>query len=233
MVRFFKKRFVMLLSRRALCFVSGLMLLALPADIALAQRGGGGFGRTQTRARYELATLPEVQADLKLSDDQKKLASDLLAKGRERAGGGGGGGGADFAAMMAERAKMMAEFDAQFVAKLDDAQKSRLNGLLAQVNGAASLLDTAIASAMKLSEEQNAKLKSVNDSNRSARRDAMAGFQDKSPEERQELTTKLAEKENGALLAVLSDEQKKKFEEFKGASLKIDTAPLRMPRNRN
>jgi hypothetical protein len=228
----------MLLSRRSSLVFGALTVLMLTADVAFAQRGGGGgFGRMQnTRARFELATLPEVQNELKLNDDQKKLASELLAKSRERSGrgGGGGGGGApDFAAMMAERAKQTAEWDSQFVAKLNDAQKGRLNGLIAQVNGAASLLDSAIATAVGLKEEQVAKLKSVNESNAAARREAMSGLRDKSPEEMREAMTKMQEKDNAALLAVLTEENKKKFEEVKGASLTIDTAPLRQNRGGN
>ena len=106
----------------------------------IAQRG---FGGQQTRTRFELATLPEVQADLKLNDDQKKLAADQLAKQREKraalvpaggagGGGGGGAGGAGFAAMQTEITKMNTELEAAFVAKLDDAQKSRMHGLIAQ-----------------------------------------------------------------------------------------------------
>ncbi|MEQ1827708.1 MAG: hypothetical protein ABL921_17240, partial [Pirellula sp.] len=157
---------------------------------------------------------------------------DLLAKRRERAnpGGGGGGGGGDFAAIMAEMAKLNAELDSQFIAKLDDTQKARLNGLIAQVNGAVSLLDPAISAALQLKEDQVAKLKSVNDANRTARRDALQG---KSPEEMRELVPKLTEKDNAALLASLSDDQKKKFEELKGAALTIDTTPLRGNRGGN
>ncbi len=32
--------------------------------------------------------------------------------------------------------KLNAEFDTEFLAKLDEAQQTRMNGLLAQVNGA-------------------------------------------------------------------------------------------------
>ena len=220
----------MYLSRHFSLAICGLVAVAATADVAFAQSGGRGMPMT----RYELATLPEVQAELKLNDAQKKLATDLLAKQREKraaAGGpGGGGGGGDFAAMQAEMAKMNAEFDAELLAKLDDTQKSRMHGLLAQANGAAALLDAAIAKAMQLGEEQVAKLKSVNDANRAARREAMAGLQDMSQEERQAAMAKLTEKENATLLATMSDEQKKKFDSLKGAELKMDFAPLRPAR---
>ncbi len=216
----------MMLSRQFAIAICGLVTVSMFANDAMAQRGGG---RGQaTRARYALATLPEVQTELKMNDEQKKLATELLAKQREKmASFGGGGGGGDFAAMQAEMAKLNTELDGQLESKLDDAQKKRLNGLLAQVNGAAALLDASIAKAMQLNEEQIGKLKAANESNRSARREAMAGFQDMSQEERQAAMTKLTEKENGALLATLTEEQKKKFEELKGTPLKIDQTPLR------
>ena len=120
----------------------GLLVVTWSADIASAQQRGGGMRGQQSRTRYELSTLPEVQSELKLSDDQKKLAVDLLAKQREKRASSNQG---NFQAMREELAKMNAEFDTQFVATLNETQKSRMNGLLAQVNGAAALLDHVIA----------------------------------------------------------------------------------------
>ena len=196
----------MYLSRYFSLAICGLVAFAATADVAFAQSGGGGGGRNMPRTRYELATLPKVQAELKLNDAQKKLATDLLAKQREkRAAAGGPGGGGDWAAMQAEMAKMNAEFDAELLSKMDDTQKARMNGLIAQANGAAALMDAAIAKAMQLSDEQVAKLKSANDANRAARREAMAGLQDLSQEERQAAITKFTDKENATLLATMSD----------------------------
>ncbi len=207
----------------------GLLVVTWSADLASAQQRGGGMRGQQSRTRYELSTLPEVQSELKLSDDQKKLATDLLAKQREKRASSNQG---NFQAMREELAKMNAEFDAQFVATLNDTQKARMNGLLAQVNGAASLLDPEIAKSLKLSDELITKLKAANQSNLAARREAMQGLQDLSQEQRQEKMTNLATSESKALLAVLSEEQVKKFEELKGPALTIDQSPLRTPRNR-
>ena len=225
----------------------GLLVCATTAGVTYAQRGGagggggrGGFGGQQTRTRFELATLPEVQADLKLNEEQKKLAADQLAKQREKraalvpaggaGGGGGGGGGAGFAAMQAEITKINTELEAAFVAKLDDAQKSRMHGLIVQVNGAAALLDPDIAKALDVNEEQLGKLKSANDANRTARREAMQGFQDMSPEQRTEAMAKLTATESKSLMGLLTEAQVKKLETLKGAALTIDQTPLRPAR---
>ena len=228
----------MLLAKHLSWAFCGLLVCASTAQISYAQGGGGGGrggfgGGQQTRARFELATLPEVQADLKLNDEQKKLATDQLAKQREKraslmpAGGGGGGGGGGGAAMMTEMTKLNSDLDATFVGKLDDAQKSRMNGLIAQVNGASSLLDSDIAKAIEVTEEQAGKLKSAVEASRTARREAMQGV---SQEDRPAAMAKLAESESKALLALLTEAQVKKFESLKGAALKFDLAPLRPAR---
>lgn len=225
----------MLLARQLSWAFCGLLLCATSAEVTYAQGGGGrgGFGGQQSRTRFELATLPEVQADLKLNGEQKKLATDQLAKMREKRAAmfqPGGGGGAGGQSARIELAKMNADMDAAFVGKLDDSQKSRLNGLIAQVNGASALLDPAIAKAMELNEELIGKLKSANDSNQSARREAMTGFQDKSQEQRTEAMAKLTASENKSLMGLLSEAQVKKLESLKGAALTMDQTPLRPAR---
>ena len=129
-------------------------------------------------------------------------------------------------------AKMNTEMDAVFVEKLNVVQKTRMNGLIAQVNGGAAVLDPAIAKAMELSTELIGKLKSVNDSNQTARREAQQGFGDMSPEQRTEANAKLTVSENKSIMALLSEAQVKKLESIKGAALTIDQTPLR-PARRN
>jgi hypothetical protein len=182
-----------------------------------------------------LATLSEVQTELKLNEEQKKMATEQLTKMREKRaamfqGGGGGGGGGQ--AARTELAKMNADMDAAFVGKLDDTQKSRMNGLIAQVNGGAAVLDAAIAKAMELNDDLIAKLRAVNDANQSARREAMQGFRDMSPEQRTEATAKLTASENKSIMALLSEAQVNKLDSIKGAALTIDESPLR-PARRN
>ena len=217
---------------RLLAWVScGLCILSVCSESVMGQQRGGGGRGPQTRARYELATLTEVQAELKLNDDQKKLAKDLLAKQREKRQSFTQGG--DFQAMRAELAKMNAEFDAELMAKLDEKQNARMHGLIAQVNGASALLDPAIAKALGVTDEQMKKLKATNDANMTARREAMAGLRDMTAEQRQEATAKLAEQESKLLLADVGDDLKKKLEDLKGTALTIDQAPLRPTRPGN
>jgi hypothetical protein len=224
----------MLLAKQFSWAICALLVCATTAEVTHAQGGGrGGFGGPRTR--FELATLSEVQTELKLNEEQKKMATEQLTKMREKRaamfqGGGGGGGGGQ--AARTELAKMNADMDAAFVGKLDDTQKSRMNGLIAQVNGGAAVLDAAIAKAMELNDDLIAKLKAVNDANQSARREAMQGFRDMSPEQRTEATAKLTASENKSIMALLSEAQVKKLDSIKGAALTIDESPLR-PARRN
>ena len=216
----------------------GLWIFASVAEVGYAQGGGrggqGGGGRgPQTRMRFELATLPEVQTELKLNDEQKKMASEQLAKYREKLAsmvpGGGGGGGAGGGAR-AELQKLGGELDAQFVGKLDDGQNSRMNGIVLQVNGPAAIADAMIAKSLEITEEQSAKIKAANDANQAARRESMQSGQDLSQEERAAARTKLAEEHNKTLMAILTEAQAKKLESLKGAALTIDMTPLRPAR---
>ena len=85
----------MLLVRQLSWAFCGLLICATSAEVTYAQGGGGrgGYGGQQSRTRFELATVPEVQSDLKLNDEQKKFATDQLAKMREKRAAAGGGGG--------------------------------------------------------------------------------------------------------------------------------------------
>ncbi len=78
----FSRRSVMQILKQLSWLVCSMIIVTSMTNEAFAQRGGGRG--PQTRTRYELATLPEVQGDLKLNDEQKKLATDLLAKQREK-----------------------------------------------------------------------------------------------------------------------------------------------------
>ena len=207
------------------------LVLTCSINTAHAQRGGGM--RMQQVSRFQLATLSEVESDTKLTADQKSLAKSLKEKldaKRAEMGGGGGGGGPSQEARE-QMAKFTAESDAEFAGKLDDAQKKRFNGLLLQTNGVAAVLDAQISKELGLGEDTIKKLREVNRENQAARREAMqAAGQGGNREEMMENMRKLTEKSDAALLAVLSDAEKKKMEELKGAKLEIDMAPLRQRR---
>jgi hypothetical protein len=213
------------------------LILAAAADSANAQGGGGrgrgmrgfGFGG-RTIHQIDLAALPDVETALKLTDDQKTKVADLSEEfADERRGGfGGGGGGGGFSEeARAARAKLNADYAAKLNEMLEEPQQKRLQEIYVQVNGTPVLLDDAIATALKITDEQKDDLNAALADQRQAMMDAFQDFRDMTDEERTEAQAKLNKERDDALLAVLSDDQKAQFEAMKGEKIDIDTSQLR------
>lgn len=202
------------------------------------QRGGfgGGFGGQQTTSRLQLASLSEVQAALKLTDEQKKVAKEVLDKlnaDRAELRPGGGGGGGNFGAFQEQIAKLNSEAEAKLAEKLDDAQKKRLTEIFVQVNGTAALADKEVQKALGLNEETVKKLDEVRTANREATMAALRELgQDATPEQRREKTQSLRKEADEKLLAVLSADQKAAFEKLGGEKVEIDLSQLRPQQQR-
>jgi hypothetical protein len=216
-------------------------LFAAACDSASAQGGrrggrGGRFGMFggRTTHQIELASLEDVQAELKLTEDQiatvEELDDEFGDARRDLGFGGGGGGGGGFSPeAMAERAKLNAEYAAKLNESLDDAQKKRIQEIYIQVNGTATLAEEAIAMALKLTDEQKEKLNTVRDEQRQTMMDEMQALRDDGADfqEMRETIDELNKARDEALLAELTDEQKKQFEEMKGEAFEIDMSQLR------
>jgi len=213
---------------KGLVVVVGLVMVSALAQSASAQRGGGrGFGRLfNGTAKAQLATLDEVQADLKLTDEQKTQIAEINDKLREDRRGLFGSGFGQFNQIRADMDKLNSEASAEVDAKLDDTQKQRLQEIAIQVNGAAALNDPSVVGQLNLSDEQKKKLEDVRAENSKAVEDAMSDFGDLSREERRDKFRTLAETSDSNLLGVLTDEQKKKFDEMKGTEIDVDLSPL-------
>jgi hypothetical protein len=211
-------------SRAGVAALSIGLSLAL-TQFATAQRGRGLFGGP---ARIQLCTLEQVQADLKLTDDQKKLAEEINQKLNDDRRGlfQGGGGGGDFAAMREKMEKMNDEASAKLTEKLDDAQRKRLTELYVQTNGTSAIVDKEVSEALKVTPEQAKSLAEASDKNRQDRFGAFRDFQDMSDDERQKASEKLAKEGDERMLAVLTNEQREAFGAMKGKELEIDISPL-------
>jgi len=214
-------------SKKLLVLSASLLSLLLGGSTAMAQRGGGMPPGPQQFARFQLATLPEVQSEIGLDDSMKKSATEMLEKMREEQRSLMQGGGGDRQGAMGKVNQMRKKLDEEFTGKLDAKQKNRLTGIMVQVVGAASLMDSELQATLGISDEQKKLLTEAQAKNREASREAMQGARDLSPEERNEKMTKLRAEADKVLMAVLTDDQKAKMEEVKGAELKIDLAPLR------
>jgi Spy/CpxP family protein refolding chaperone len=226
-----------LLSRALM--LAGVCIAYLLADSVAAQGGRGrrGMGRGfRAIHQVELATLPEVQAELKLTDDQKTAVADLADSFREerralRGNGGGGGGGFSEEARQAQ-AKLNVDFASQLGEVLDDAQDARILGVFIQVNGSAALNDAAVVAALALSDDQQQQLGDVARDQRQAMFDAFRDMQDLSDEEQAAKRDELATARDAAMLVVLTDDQRTKLEALKGEALEVDVSSLQRGRGR-
>ena len=208
-----------------------LALLVAMSQYAEAQRRGGRFGGV---SRVQLASLDEVQEELKLTGEQKENAADLNEKLRSdirdawQAARDAGGG---FASVGEKLQKMRQEASAKFVKVLEEPQQSRLGEIFVQVNGARALSDRDVNAALKLTDEQNQKLKDVTADGGEAIRDAFEDLRDVSREERREKFAELREKTDEQRLAVLTKEQTDAFKKMEGEEIELDLSPLFRRRN--
>jgi hypothetical protein len=213
--------------------VASLALMLATAELAQAQRGQGRFGgRFGVVSAAQLVSLEQVQAELKLNDEQKGKAtgiSEQLSSDRRELFQGGAGGG-DFAQVREKMEKLNSEATEKLMAVLDQGQRNRLKELVLQVNGAASLTDAAVAKELKITDEQKSKLEEIRDANRQAIQDANQDLEGASQEERREKMTQLRREGQEKLLAVLTTDQRAQFEKMQGTKIELDLSQLRRGR---
>ena len=214
--------------RLAVAVAVGLGLAVAIAQSASAQGGGGGrgFGRMFGVSKARLATLEEVQTELKLSDEQKDQIEDINEQLREDRRGLFGGGFGQFSEIRTKMDELNSKASAEVDGKLDEDQRKRLQEIAIQVNGPSALNDPSVVDQLGLSDEQKKKLEAVRSENSQARDEAMDNSGELSREEQREKFRGLADTANEKLLGVLTDEQKTKFEEMKGKAIEIDPSSL-------
>ncbi len=226
------------------CFLSGLVL-ALVATVSYAQPpgggagrggffGGGGFGQMRMPASM-LLMMPEVQTELKVTDEQKTKMDEIRTDVQKDVQAAFSG--IDFQAIrdmsQEERDKKMAELrtkgeelgkqvDAKIEKVLDADQMKRLKQLQLQREGAAAFSRPEVATQLKLTDDQKKKIKSIQDAVGTA---ARAAFNpDSTPEERQAARTKMQESRTKTLKdikAVLTDDQLVEWTELTGKEFKF------------
>ena len=199
--------------------LGGLVLLASPA---LAQnRGGGGFGGGA--AGFLMA--PNVQKDLKLTDEQVKKVQETLRDIRERHQ-------ADYTALrdassdvrwtkmaslnetVSDEVKKALSFTAE--------QSKRYDQISLQARGLQAFASASVDEKLKLTDEQKSKIREIAEAMRSSF--AGAVNKDASEQERTEARNKRAatQKENMTKVqALLTDDQKSAWKELIGEPIEI------------
>jgi hypothetical protein len=200
-----------------------LVVVLAVAESASAQGGRGSFRRLFGVAKAQLATLPEVQTDLKMTDEQKTRVAEIndqLGEDRRALWGTSFG---RYSEIRGDLEKLNTEASANLDKVLDESQRKRLQEISIQQNGARSLHEDDVIAALNLSDEQQAKLKTAGEENSKAIEKA---FSEGGRENWRERAGELAEQSDKRLLGVLTDEQKTKFEAMKGTELAVDLSPI-------
>lgn len=203
--------------------LGALVVFALPAS-AQGQRGqgrgfGGGFGGG---GGVMLLSNKSVQEELKVDEDQAKKITDLSAKNRESFG--------SFRDLSQEerREKMTAlttENDKAIGEILKPEQLTRFHQIEVQVAGVQGLVGQSPAAKeraekLKLTEDQKTKINDILASSR----EKMGDLRDQFQNDREGAMKKMQEiraESNKEAMAVLTDDQKKIWEEMTGKPFEV------------
>jgi Spy/CpxP family protein refolding chaperone len=208
-------------------------VISLSLGAALAQQPGrrpggfGGFGGfTQSPGQEKLAYLANeaVQKELELADDQKadlrKVGEEAQAKGREFFTGFQGFRDLSEAEQEKRRTELRQKQEAlgkdvskKVAAILLPHQGDRLQEIWVQVRGTSVLSDPDIAKELGLTDKQKEQLTAVGDAIRERMR---SGGQQGGQQNFAERFAAIRKERDEKSLAVLTAEQKEKFEKMKG-----------------
>jgi hypothetical protein len=212
--------------------------------------GGGGFGFGFGSVYGMLSTNKDLQAELKVTDDQKtKLEAVAKKLAEARAAGGGGGRGGfnpnatdeERKAAAEARAKAAAETKKAYEEVLTPDQAKRVAQINIQNMSVRAFGDKDVQTGLKMGDDQKEKIKTVLDGyqkdlrelmtagggGRGAGRGQPQSEEDKKKAEenakKREALTKEAEEK---IVATLSDDQKKSWKDMIGE--KFDVSKLRV-----
>ena len=208
-----------------------LLLIALLVSSAQAQQQRRGFGGPRGGSMLGLLRLDQVQTEINLTDEQKSkvnaVAEDIMEGMRDQ-----------FAQLRdiedrAQRNEKRNELDKQVDSKareqlrdvLEGEQVMRFFQIYMQVRPAMDILAIEqIASRLEVTEEQKQKLAEVKKETEAQQDKLYAEMRDASQEQRRELSPKLRQLRTDAnekAVGVLTEDQKKTFDEMKGEKFEL------------
>ncbi len=238
--------------------VLAIVLVFLAVDsIAQAQDrgrgrrgGGGGFGGGFGGSRgagVEAGSLlrsEQVQAELKLSEDQLAEISALTEKAREQVRESFRGfrdlsddeRRAKGEELRSKQQELQADMRKQLEKVLSAEQVKRLDEISLQVRGMRALADSAIRSKLSITEEQKQGIDDIVQAQRDMMRELFGGMRELRDLDNDERAAKFAElREKGeelaseteaAVLELLTEEQRRSFAEMKGKPFELDRRSL-------
>jgi hypothetical protein len=178
-----------------------------------------------------LVQLPEVEKELKLTEEQIEKAAELYTAFIQERGQLWQDAAGDYESIRDEAVKLTDDTAAKLNEVLDESQQKRLQELYVQANGPTALFDAKVAEALKLSDEQKAKLLAVRteifENFRSG--DNNIDWQSLSEEEANAEVDKRLADQDGKYDAVLTEEQRPALAEMGGEKLDMDLGNLPSP----
>ncbi len=202
--------------------LAGVVIVLAAADPSWAQRGRG-FRRIFGVSEAQLATLDAVQAELKMTDEQKTRVTEIndeLGEKRRELFGTGFEGWSEIRPRM-EGLNRDASESVDKV--LDPAQRKRLQEIAIQQNGARALGDFDVVAELGLSDEQKTRLAAAVEENSQAFEKA---FSESGREDWRQKSGELADAADKRLLSVLTKEQQSKFQLMEGKEFEVDLSQL-------
>lgn len=207
-----------------LALALGVFALAAAPASAQAQKGRGfGFGMGGG-AGFLMA--PNVQKDLKLSDEQVAKVQDTLREVREKHAD-------DFQGLRdlapEERQQKVASLNKEMADEVKKAlalsaeQSKRFDQISLQTRGLMAFADPTVQEKVKLTADQKSQIREIQQASFANLRGAFT--KDASPEERREAMTKMREAQRESMKkaqALLSDDQKKEWKELTGEPIEIE-----------
>jgi len=207
---------------RGLAAAVCLAVVLATVDSAWAQRGRG-FRRMFGVSKAQLAALPDVQAELKMTDKQKKKVEDIndqLGDDRRELWGTG----FDRWSEIRGRVKQLnVEASKKVDELLEPAQRKRLQQISIQQNGPRALDDPEVVAELGLSDEQKTKLAAADEENTKAFEKAV---QESGQDDWRQRAGKLTDDADKRLLGVLDEKQQAAFEQMEGEEFDVDLSPL-------
>lgn len=219
-----------------------LLVLAVAAGPLAAQRSTPRpvVDRATIEATivYRMYTDPAVQAELKLTDEQKakiaKIPDDVLAKHKEEIAKEEAARKATAEKSAAVQVEMEKQFDALLAKHLSEGQRKRLGQLSLQARGVAAFRDEEVAKALALPEGYQAKLAAIQQAGREKMLKefpkANAFPPSLTPEEQQkriEVQRQMTQETFAQFVDTFTAEQKKKWKELTGEPSDAVTSGVR------
>jgi hypothetical protein len=205
-------------ARQAVWLAVGLVASLLMVEPALAQRGRS-LRRLFGISQAQLASHPDVQTELKMTDVQKTRVTEVNDELRDSRRELWGTTFDNWTKAQARMDELNRAATQKVIDVLDPAQRQRLQEISIQQNGPRSLQDPDVVRELGLSDQQKTKLDEAIAQNT---KDFETGFGQGSREEWRERANQLADEADRRFLGVLTDEQKTKLEELKGEPFEVD-----------